>query len=206
MEKLKINHNLNKSIHHWGEFRTHVTSGSYSIQRCLTVGTESAPLQASVFSAVFSSQLTTLGTHPASPSGEAGLNNLEPTSHDVSRGAAPSGSSHLSDSLCWGSLVRGAEQTIVEVSTFWASSWLSLAWFSLALWCVSASGLALALKFFSILEELGPSLTLICWTNDTVNVLLLTKYQVSCVGTHPPWCGSGQDHQEIRNRTSCKLF
>lgn len=33
MEKLKINHNLNKSIHLWGEFRIHATSGSYSIYR-----------------------------------------------------------------------------------------------------------------------------------------------------------------------------
>lgn len=79
-------------------------------------------VQASVLSAVISSQLTVLGTHPASPSGEAGLSNLEPTSHVVRRGATQSESSHLNDYLCWDSLVRGAEQAIVEVSTFWASS------------------------------------------------------------------------------------
>lgn len=35
-------------------------------------------------------------------------------------------------------------------------------------------GFEVVVVVFLILEELGPSLTLICWTNNTVNVLLLT--------------------------------
>lgn len=105
------------------------------LQRCLTVGTEFAPESEHICPFICVSRVTTflltrLGTHPISPSSKPGWNILGPE-HDVSSWVAQGERSYLSV-LCWDSLVRCAEWAIADhIRT---SSWISVAWFSVALW------------------------------------------------------------------------